>query len=268
MTKNNDFYIKSLTPKDFSIFSDYKKFNLSDFTFYEFIEGINFTLFIQKDKTYIESSKFVEEIVNKLNIENTTGIISLKSLFGIDIAVFGVYSKVLDKLYFYDIYLNNVWIKNDDFIEIMTKYKLPMAPVFNTKSFDEILKTKNNVYGVYGKSLIGALGQRNDKKVSFIYLKNDKIHLNIKNEIKDLCKKITSDDNLLLWNYKLNAMNIKKTLENKNEVLSIMVTDEIAKNNFLITSIAKKNGISEKKASDLVKKILPMYIIEKYLTGF
>lgn len=196
------------------------------------------------------------------------------------------------RIFFYDMYINENWIYNDDFIEIFSKIELPIPPVIgqyivNNKFLSKIeskIKINSNIngfqelYGLYVKPLVGVGVHRNISKGAYVYY-NDKYkkkenkkskkkdYLEHQKTIEEVADFSITKDVLNSWEIILKSRNIEKSKNNLGQIMPILVNDFLRRNTEELDILSLELNTSREESEDLMKKFIPKIIIQKFFEG-
>jgi hypothetical protein len=280
----------------------------SSFLALERVKGVSFMIVIDdedikvhsKEKAdediKVHSKEKADEIVEYINSSLIRPIANLIQFFNkVNMSIYGEYITHEDsvvkyigppKVYFYDMFMNDNWIRNDDFLELFKKFKIPTAPVIHNGTMNQdfinkihdMTNSKNSlangfedVYGVYLKSLNGIGEHRGISKGAYFYnnrkyTKPEKVKNpdgNIANKIRELAYFTITDETIIRWEAILKAREISKNKNNLDKIMPVLVADYIREHTEDRELLALEENISESDAERLIKKYIPKIIIEK-----
>ena len=293
-----DINLSFLTQANFDEFID------SKFTIFETETGIYFRLIFQvvdgKDKinVYLDKKNSAHErkiidAVNKGYVRQTYRFFNYFEK--VSMCFYGVYiSKENDSTYtgadrivFYDVYLNDNFIKNDDLQELFETFKIPTLKQYKksinlsthlVKEMDEFINNNGLKKSLYLKSDDELyFGNRSQKLGSFIYYgeglnKQKKTPKEEDERLKIAAKKVVDDVTInkyvnIGWESTLKAMNIPICKENKEKILSVLVGKFTNIYQHRITQAAEEFNVFEDDIEKYIRKYLPRIIIAKLNIG-
>lgn len=274
----------------------FEKAEGQEFLTLEKVKGISFMIVIDDEDIKVHSDKKAEEIVRYINDNLIRPISKLIQHFEkVDMSIYGEYITHEDsvteyigppKVYFYDMYINENWVRNDDFLEIFRSFNLPVPPVvhngvINNEYYvilDKALKINSfangfkEMYGVYIKSLNGMGEHRSISKGAYLHL-NSKYRKKAgkpKKELEELQKKIEelayftiSEDMVTRWEVMLKAKGIEKTRKNLDKIMPLLIADYISKHQEEREILALEEDITEAEAEKYIRRYVNKIIISK-----
>ncbi|MFW6282054.1 MAG: RNA ligase family protein [bacterium] len=262
----------------------------------ERVKGVSFIIVIDDGNIKVHSKEKTGEIVDYINNSLIRPIAKLIQYFNkVNMSIYGEYITHEDsivryigppKIYFYDMFINDNWIRNDDFIELFNKFKIPTAPVIHngimnqdfinkiyniTNSKKSLINGFEDVYGVYIKSLNGIGEHRGISKGAYFYnnkkyIKPERVNKpndDIANKIRELAYYTITDETITRWEVILKARKISKNKNNLNKIMPVLVADYIKEYEEDKKILALEENISENDAERFIKKYIPKIIIEK-----
>lgn len=299
--KPKDFYSMSPTrmedknlPKSFMNFSKSKSF-----TVYELFDGVDFNLVVD-DNIIIHADSNSDEIVELFNNMYVKPLSRLIQHIGesINFTLYGTYishdtSKKVGyvgppKIFFYDMYFNSNWLRNDDFVELLPKFGLDIAPVIHygtmnmnaIKYINHAIDSPSNVngvggvFGVYFKSLNGIGEHRGIEKGAYTfynekYKKNEKSiskkkEAEIKEKVEELAYFTVTDEVMDGWEAILKARNIEKTKKNIDKIMPIVMSNYIAYHTEDRELLALEINTTEVDTEKYIKKYVSGVIVKKF----
>jgi hypothetical protein len=268
-----------------------------DFIIMEGVKGTPFRIFISKSKTTVSSMEYNEEIVNHINLHFIRALSKAFHYFGQnEITIYGQYinenntpSKYSGNrmIYFYDLFINNNWIRNDDYINLFRKFGLNTPPIlYNgtilkdySSSVQKILNGKSSIKGLdsvhslYVKSLNG-IGIHNSIKKGAYFIDNPKFVVRkkeenensqkdskIEKEIRDYVDYTLDSDFVSKWEIVLKAKGLELNSKNIQNIMSTIVSSYILSNKEEIEILSFDLNISkkdvEKKIKNYLGKVVP-----------
>ena len=303
-TKNKKTVCYDYVPKDLmsSSFSEGKieKSPSNTMHIYERVRGRSFIVTYESERgVYVYSPDNLDEIVENFNNNAAKSFAKVRDyLCNQDFAIYGEYitpelSKTPysgeGKIYFYDIFVNDNWIRNDDFVEMAESFNLPIAPVVSTvssglltekylkKMLDNKSSVPNNkdIYGFYIKSLLEFGSHRNVNKGAFDF-ENPKYSQNkkkdksakkkdekIKNDVVELARYTITEKVVSDWKKKLKKEKIDISKNNLDKILPPLVDDYLFNFSEDVLILAQEENIEVDEACDKIKKFIPRVIINK-----
>jgi len=280
-------------PKNFLDFSRGQNFSA-----YEMISGVNFILVVDDD-IIIHADKKTNEMVELFNGTLIKPLSRLVQHFGdgVEFTLYGTYlsheDSVVDyvgppKIFFYDMYMNSNWIRNDDFEELFNKFGLPTAPPIQTgtmnnnfikyvnHAIDSVsnIDGLNGVYGVYFKSLNGIGQHRSIKKGAYTFY-NEKYRKNkstisasqekeAKEKVEEVAYFTLNKEMFDKWDVILKSRNIEKNKNNLGKIMPIVMGDYLAYHTEEREFLALELNMSESDTEKLMRKYISKIIVAKY----
>lgn len=273
----------------------FKQAEGKEFLALERVKGISFMIVIDNENIKVHSDKKANEIVEYINGNLIRPISKLIQHFNkIDMSIYGEYITHKDSatayigppsVYFYDMYINENWIKNDDFIEIFNSFGLPVAPIirngsmtndyynnlFKIVSTESFIQGFTEMYGIYLKSLNGMGEHRSITKGSYFFLnpkfksvsKNKTEKESLQKKVEELAYFTVTEELLTKWEVLLKARGIEKNKSNLDKIMPIVISDYIKKHTEEREILAIEEDISESEAEKYMRKHVGKIIISK-----
>lgn len=268
-----------------------------DFMVMEGVKGTPFRIYVQKGKTTVASKEYNEEIVNHINLHFIRAI--SKAFYHFkqnDICIYGQYINEKNTptkytgnrvMYFYDLFVNNNWIRNDDFFNLFRKFGLNTPPVIHngviSKDYhlkvQKILNGKssikglNEVHSLYIKSLNG-IGVHNSISKGAYFLNNPnviKAENKISKEDEKKSNKMISEfidysldsDFVSKWEVVMKAQGIDMNIKNIDRIMKTIVPSFISSNKEEIEILSFELKISKNDVEKIMKNYLGKVIPKK-----
>lgn len=271
-----------------------------EFTAYEILSGIYFHLVVD-DNITIHADEKSKEIVEAFNNEYVKPLSRLIQFFGegINFTLYGTFiSHEVSKtgyigpprIFFYDMFINSNWVRNDDFRELLPKFGLNIAPIIKEGVINNsFIRDVNNaidsvsningvgeVYGIYFKSLNGIGHHRDIKKGAYTFF-NEKYRGNAagksislakekeaKKKIEEVAYFTVTNEIMDKWEIILKSRNIEKKKSNKNKIMPILMNSYIEEYDEEKELLALELEVSKEDAEKLMKKYVSKIILSKF----
>lgn len=267
-----------------------------EFLALERVKGISFMIVIDDLKVIVYSDEKSDEIVEFINNEHSGAITKLiKHFESVNMTIYGEYithdnsiNKYIGspKIYFYDMFINDNWIKNDDFIEIFNELKLPIPPVIRNGALTQdyinnlskivnsnsLINGLNGMFGVYVKSLNGIGEHRGISKGAYVYYNPKYVgkdtskktnNETLRKKIEEIGLYTINEEIITRWEVMLVARDIVKLKSNLNQIMPILMNDYIKNHKEEIEILALDEDITREDSEKMIKKYIPKVIIEK-----
>lgn len=268
-----------------------------DFMVMEGVRGTPFRISVQEGKTTVASKEYNEEIVNHINLHFIRAI--SKAFYHFkqnDICIYGQYINEKNTptkytgnrvMYFYDLFVNNNWIRNDDFFNLFRKFGFNTPPVIHngviSKDYhlkaQKILNGKssikglNEVHSLYIKSLNG-IGVHNSISKGAYFLNNPnviKTENKISKEDEKKSNKMISEfidysldsDFVSKWEVVMKAQGVDMNIKNIDRIMKTIVPSFISNNKEEIEILSFELKISKNDVEKIIKNYLGKVIPKK-----